>query len=315
MIPIYLDCDTGVDDAVALAYLLASPDAELVGIGTVSGNIDAASAARNTLDLLAVASRDDVPVAVGAHHPIAGTFDGGASHVHGSNGIGDVVLPTSPREPVEEDAPAMLIRLAREYQGELTIVAIGPLTNLALALQREPAIASQVARVVVMGGAALAAGNVTAVAEANIWNDPEAAQIVVDALWPVELVPLDVTMNHVLTEPDRQRLLASGDPLLEVIGRSLDHYFDFYVNVFGVRCCALHDPLAAAIAVGGVTATRNPHTSIVVDTTDGPGRGQTICELRGLRVSPEGDAADRHRVVLAIEGDLAPHLMSRLLNR
>lgn len=311
--PLYLDCDTGIDDALALAYLLASPEIELVGIGAVSGNVSADRAARNTIDLLALAGREEIPVAVGEHDPLVGEFAGGSPHVHGADGLGGVRLPRCMREPVEADAAQLLIDLARAHEGRLEILAIGPLTNLAIALTREPSIANRIRRVVVMGGAALVAGNATAVAEANIWHDPEAAQAVLEAPWPVVLVPLDATMGHVLDEEHLASLAASETPFLRAVAASLDFYFDFYTPVFGRRCAALHDPLAAAIAVGTVVPVSAPATAVIVDDTAGPGRGQTICDLRMLRVEPRGVPGERTTLVLSAEPQLAPHLVERLL--
>ncbi|WP_417563292.1 nucleoside hydrolase [Microbacterium sp.] len=312
--PLYVDCDTGVDDALALAYLLASPEITLVGIGCVSGNVSAAQAAENTLRLLALAGRDAIPVAVGAHDPLAGRFDGGAPHVHGENGLGGVELPATTVRAADESAADMLLRLSHEHAGNLEVLAIGPLTNLAVALRRDPSLPERVRQVTVMGGAALAPGNITPVAEANIGNDPEAAQAVLGAAWPIMLVPLDVTMANILEEKHRHRLCEAASPAVAVVGRMLDGYFDFYVEEYGRRCSALHDPLAAAIAVGGAGACIAPAVDVVVDATKGPGRGQTICDLRGQR----GGAADRPgahvRVVLETDGDLAPHLLRRLLS-
>ncbi|MGW8565252.1 nucleoside hydrolase [Isoptericola sp. NPDC055881] len=310
--PLYLDCDTGVDDSLALAYLLASPEVDLVGVGSVSGNIDARQGAVNTLDLLALAGRGDVPVAVGAHDPLAGSYDGGVPHIHGRNGVGDVVLPASGREPVAESAVELLLRLSHEHAGRLRLVAVGPLTNLALALRADPTLPERVLDLTVMGGAALHPGNVSPVAEANIANDPEAAAQVLAADWDVTLVPLDVTMVNLLEETDRKTLLEAGTALAPWLGEVLDLYFGFHVPTFGRRCSALHDPLAAAIAVGGVQATVAPRVPVVVDTTDGPGRGQTVADLRGLYAGYPDLPGARTRVVLATDVPLAPHLVERL---
>jgi len=310
--PLYLDCDTGVDDSLALAYLLASPEVDLVGVGSVSGNIDARQGAVNTLDLLALAGRDDVPVAVGAHDPLAGTYDGGAPHVHGRNGVGDVALPPSGREPAAESAVELLLRLSHEHAGRLRVVAVGPLTNLALALREDPGLAARVHDVTIMGGAALHPGNVSPVAEANIANDPEAAAAVLSADWDVTLVPLDVTMANLLEETDRKALLVAGTALAPWLGEVLDLYFGFHVPTYGRRCSALHDPLAAAIAVGGVTPTLAPRVPVVVDATRGPGRGQTLCDLRGRYAGYPDVPGARTRVVLATDVPLAPHLVERL---
>lgn len=157
----------------------------------MSGNIDAKQAAVNTFDLLAMGGKTEVPVAVGAMDPLTHSFSGGVPHIHGHNGVGDVELPHTDRKPETESAADMLVRLAHEHPGELTI-AIGPLTNLAIApaIRRSP---SWCTRCTSWAVAALVPGNLSAVGEANIWNDPEAAQAVVEAPWQV-LVPLDVTL-------------------------------------------------------------------------------------------------------------------------
>lgn len=310
--PVYLDCDTGVDDAVALAYLLGSPLVELVGIGTVSGNTSAAQATRNTLDLLALDGRDDIPVAVGAHDHLARAYGGGAARVHGGNGIGGVELPRARREPDRRTAAELLLHLSHEYDGRLHVLTIGPATNIALALRADPTLVDRVAAVTSMGGAALVPGNITPVAEANIFNDAEAAGALLAADWDVTLVPLDVTMEHTLSDDDRQTLLRSERPLAGALGEMLDHYLDFYIPVYGERRCALHDPLAAILAAGGLTPTRAPRVPVQVDSTEGPGRGQTIVDLRGQRASVRDHDDVRTRVVLEVDAPVSAHLMAAL---
>lgn len=311
--PVYLDCDTGIDDALALSLLLASPEVDLVGVGTVSGNVDADQAAQNSLDLLALAGRHDIPVAVGARDFTIRPYQGGVAHIHGTNGIGDVELPSSGRTPVPGTAVELLTRLARQYPGELTVVTIGPLTNLAEALRQEPTLPSLVHQVVSMAGAALVPGNVSPVAEANVGNDPEAAATVISAPWPVVLVPLDVTLENTLSEAERHRLLAAKHPLPQALGQILDLYFDFYVDLYGERSSALHDPTAAAIAIGMATPAAAPLVDVVVDVTDGPGRGQTICDLRGQRLGPVDQPGAHVRVVLSLTEKLGPLLTERLV--
>lgn len=312
-VPVYLDCDPGVDDTVAIAYLLASPAVELVGVGTVSGNTSAAQAARNTLDLLALAGRDDIPVALGAHDHLDHPFSGGAPHVHGDNGVGGIVLPRSDREVDERTAVELLLDLSRTYAGRLHILAIGPLTNIAHALESDPTLPERIAEVTVMGGAALSPGNITPVAEANVYNDPQAAAALLAADWDVTLVPLDVTLEHTLSEEQRQQFLADDRPFVAAVGQILDHYFDFYLPSYGARTCALHDPLAAAIAAGGVTPSRALRVPVVVDVSQGPGRGQTIADLRGQRTGPRHHDGVRTRLVLEVTDDAAAHLVATIL--
>ncbi|GKV74672.1 hypothetical protein NCCP2145_40530 [Pseudarthrobacter sp. NCCP-2145] len=202
--------------------------------------------------------------------------------MHGENGVGEVVLAPSTASVATESAAELLVRLAHSYSGSLRVVAIGPLTNLAEALRLEPALPSLVESVTVMGGAALAPGNITPVAEANIWHDPEAAALVLAADWDVTLVPLDVTMASVLEESHRQVLLASAAPVPRALGEMLGYYFRFYEGIYGRPCSAMHDPLAAALAVGAVMPALAPVVRAAVDTSDGPGRGRTVCDMRGL---------------------------------
>ncbi|GIF03422.1 nucleoside hydrolase [Actinoplanes siamensis] len=273
---IYLDCDTGIDDAIAIAYLLARPDVTIAGIGTVHGNTTASQAAANTLGVLALAGRDDIPVAVGAgEHPRSVS-------VHGGNGVGGVRLPSGP-DPIAGTAEALLLRLARRHPGELHVLATGPCGNLAAALRAEPRLPALLASVTVMGGAVRVPGNRMAHAEANIAHDPAAAATVLGAPWPsVTLVPLDVTMRHRWGTADVARL--TGSPLREALSAMVPVYFDSYQDRFGAREIPLHDPLAAAILVGDATPDDAPLLSIVVGadgrtTENGPGNVRVVFSL------------------------------------
>jgi purine nucleosidase len=301
---LYLDCDTGVDDAVALAFLLATPDVDLAGIGTVSGNTSAAQAATNTLNLLALAGRADIPVAVGEHHPLAGTFDAGAEAVHGGNGIGGVELPAAAQLPIDARAADLLVNLARARPGELHVLATGPLTNLARALIIEPRLPDLVAGVTAMGGAVRVPGNITGHAEANIASDPEAAAAVFAADWPLTLVPLDVTMRNTIDEADRAALRAGGTPLAVALADMLADYFDYYEPVLGVREVPLHDPLAAGVVTGELEPADAPLLGLRVDTGAGPERG---------RVVEDPAATGRVRVVFTLARPAGPIIRSRIL--
>lgn len=274
MRPLYLDCDTGIDDALAIAFLLGSPTVELVAVGTVCGNTSAAQAADNSARLLAVSGRGEIPVAIGEMRPLAADFAGGWPHVHGQNGIGGVVLPEAAQQISTESAPDMLVRLAREHRGRLEILAIGPLTNVARALELDPALPNRVRRLTIMGGAVWSAGNVTAAAEANIHVDPEAAAVVLSAPWKTTVVPLDVTMQHWFTVQHQQRLRSSTSAAAQALASMLDCYLDFHENAYGQRRVALHDPLAAALAVGVATGVVSKNTGIHVEL-ESSARGKT----------------------------------------
>ncbi|GAB6901457.1 nucleoside hydrolase [Kineosporia succinea] len=305
-LPIHFDCDTGIDDSLALGHLISNPSLDLVGISTVSGNIDAARAARNTLDLLALGGRGDVPVSVGAHDPLAGTYAGGAPEVHGRNGIGDVDLPAAARGPESFSGAEHIVRSARAHQGTLHLVAVGPLTNLALALELEPELPQLVGHVTVMGGAVWCPGNITPHAEANIGNDAEAAHIALTAGWPLTLVPLDVTMTHVLDVTAQDALAARGTTFHRSLAGMLDCYLGFHEKRYGNRVSALHDPMATMLAAGDVTASTVRSTGIAVDTGTGATRGRTAA----VEPSEEHPALD---VVTGIDDPVGPWLLERLL--
>ncbi len=301
--PVHLDCDTGVDDALALAHLLARPHVDLVSVSTVSGNTTAERAAVNTIDLLSLAGRDEIPVAVGAHEPLVGGYRGGAPQVHGENGIGGVELSRARRAPTGRSGPEQIVQSARARTGELVLLAIGPLTNLALALALDPELPRLVRRVVVMGGAVWVPGNITEHAEANIANDPEAARAVFTAEWPVTLVPLDVTLQHSIGVAEQRALSQRGTAFHTALAAMLDTYLDFYERFYGERRAALHDPLASMIAVGDSTPSEVRRTALEVDPSHLQTRGRT-------RAREEGAAAE---VITAVSAPAAPALLEQIL--
>jgi purine nucleosidase len=310
-----VDCDTGVDDAVALLYLLADPEVEVCGVTTVFGNISAAVAARNTLCVLDVAGRTgSVPVAVGSEVTLTGEGPSLGTRVHGGNGLGDVEVGEPAGRALSIGAAELIVRTARERPGEVHLLATAPLTNLAVALRLEPRLPRLVDGVTIMGGAASAPGNVTPAAEANIWRDPEAAQAVLSAPWPTTLVPLDATMSEVMSEQQRLSLAGSGSPTARFAAAILDHYFDFYTSVFGRRSCPCHDVLAAAVAVGDVVAERAMTVGVAVETGRGPARGTTICDLRGKYRGEQHQPGATCTVVLATDGGLAEGIVRRLVS-
>ncbi|NYE19378.1 nucleoside hydrolase [Microbacterium immunditiarum] len=306
--PVFVDCDTGIDDALALAYLLAEPTVEVVGVGTVFGNTSVELATGNTLGLLELAGRDDIPVAMGAPAPLGEDFEGGARAVHGSDGVGGVGLAPHRLRAAEVGASDLLADLAATHPGRLRVLALGPLTNLARFVHAHPDRVGDIADVTVMGGAFDRNGNVSRVAEANIHNDPRAAAIVFDAPWPVSVVPLDITMRHVLTEREHAELAAIPGALPAVLGRMLHTYLDYYEDaVFeGERQCALHDPLAAVVAASGARIMRVDEPAGIDVATDGDW-GRT-----SRRPGTAAEAVARRRIVLDVDRDAAAVLLEAL---
>ncbi|GAB1509490.1 nucleoside hydrolase [Actinophytocola sp. KF-1] len=243
MTRLIIDTDPGIDDAIALFAALASPELDVAGLTTVFGNVTVEVATRNALTLLDVAGRADIPVARGAAAPIAMDYLGAIPHVHGEDGLGDggeLVAPT--RAALDISAAEFL---CREAPGA-TVLAIGPLTNLALALRLRPDLDTLVEQVVVMGGNALGPGNATPAAEANMWNDPEAADVVFGARWPVTMVGLDVTHEVVLPDAGIDELTARDTATARMLAQAIPLYRDFLAKVSDVDGIYLHDPSAVA---------------------------------------------------------------------
>ncbi|PSK92974.1 purine nucleosidase [Murinocardiopsis flavida] len=295
---VFVDCDPGIDDAVALAYLTADPGVELVGLGTVYGNNSVEVTTDNALRLLRLYGRPDVPVAKGAARPLVQPPHL-AEKVHGANGLGDVETEPAQARAVAESAAELLVRTARSAPGEIDLLAVGPLTNIALALNLEPELPSLLRRVVVMGGAVRVPGNVTPWAEANISNDPEAAEVVLGAGFDLTLVALDVTMRAVAREPWLARLAEfQGDRAQRTSG-FLDFYSGYYTHIYGERACAMHDPLAAAVLLDPAITTESVRTAVRVELKGEHTRGLTIADLRDLPNTSD----ERPKVTLVTETD------------
>jgi inosine-uridine nucleoside N-ribohydrolase len=310
---IILDTDPGIDDSLAILYLAAQPDVEIVAVGSVHGNVPAPVAALNALRVLDVAGLEDVPVAVGAHRPFAQELRT-AEFVHGVDGMGGHAGPPSPRSTTDESAAEQLVRLARANPGELSVLALGPLTNIGLAVLLEPELPSLLRSLVVLGGALGVPGNVTAYAEANIWHDPEAADLVFDAGFDnLTLVSLDVT-ETARTDADWLDALARvSSPRAQFASALLEHYAGFYTNMFGFRTCTMHDPLAAALLCDPSLATYRD-VAVAVEVHGTHTRGQLVSDWRLIEDDRdiESDAGKGRRPVKAASSVNADLFLSRL---
>jgi purine nucleosidase len=286
--PLLLDCDTGVDDALAILYA-AGHGADLRACTVTHGNVPVDVGTRNTLTVLDVAGLGDVPVFRGAARPMAQPLMT-AEHVHGQDGLGDAGVPPSDRAVSGDLAAVEIVRLARQSPGRLTLVAIGPLTNIGLALLLEPELPQLVERVVVMGGAVGVAGNASETGEANIWHDPEAAALVVGAPWDVLFVGLEITMQTALTQQALTRIATSDSPRARLAWRIMQRYLDVYEPSLGERTCILHDPLAIALAMEpGLASYRTLHA--FVECGQGRTRGMLVGDLRGYHPDPDDPRA------------------------
>ena len=273
--PIIIDTDPGIDDALALVYALNAPQLEVVGVTTVHGNVSVERTTRNALGLLELASPGTrIPVARGAAAPLQGPAPGDAGFVHGIEGLGDTPAMTPRAAPHALPAWQFICQRVAERPGEITLCAIGPLTNLAHALAHSPSVAEQVAGVVVMGGAFRVPGNITAHAEYNFWSDPDAAAAVLAAPWPITLVGLDVT-TQVICSSAYFRTIAKAAPRVGgFVAQLAEFYIDFYRRHAGLRGCQLHDP-SALIALTHPALFTGESVSVSVNT-HGQQRGQML---------------------------------------
>jgi pyrimidine-specific ribonucleoside hydrolase len=305
-VPLVIDTDPGIDDALAILLALASPEVDLRLVTTVHGNVDLDRTTDNALRVLHLAGRSDIPVAAGAAASLVHPQPERAGHVHGAAGLGGVELAASPAGVDPRPAVIALADLLTSSPAPVTVAAIGPLTNLALLVRVFPDAAARIGRLVVMGGSVARGGNVTAAAEFNMWADPEAAQVVLTAALPTTLVGLDVTLPTVLTTAGIARFAAAGT-VGDRAAAILRQYVDHARTAYGADGVVVHDALALteAIAPGTLGAVRR---DVVVDTGPGAGRGQTLVDRRSVSTAPSSvDVAE------TVDGEAAVEfLVSRL---
>jgi purine nucleosidase len=288
---IILDTDPGTDDAMALMLALNSPELDLRAVTVVPGNVTARQGLENALRMVSLANRCDIPVAGGAQHPLFQKLVT-AEFWHGKNGLANIELPASKCKVDPRYGPDLIIELIHANPHEITLVPVGPLTNIALALEKDPSIVPLVKEVILMGGS-IKGGNVNAAAEANIYNDPEAAQIVFQAGWPLTMVGLDVGDKTLFS----RKYLAD-------LGRTHGPVNDFIYDVakflvelsekFGDTGSPMYDPLAVGVAIDSALVTA-PAMHVDVETRGDFTRGETVANRRNevernvLHHSPDGD--------------------------
>jgi inosine-uridine nucleoside N-ribohydrolase len=276
---VIFDTDPGVDDAMALYYALAHPAIELLGVTTVFGNVTAAQASINALYLTHIAGRQ-IPVAQGAKQPLVKHAEAPPDFIHGADGLGNLpTRVTAPGQADQRSAAQFIVDMARQHPGLITLVPVGPLTNIALALQLEPQLPQLVKQVVLMGGSIAEHGNVSPVAEANIWNDPHAADAVLTAGFPLTLVGLDVTYKVLMPvglfeKIAQQHSHIATDTLLHAVKFYSAFYASRFAHLKGFNGCYGHDVLAFICLTNPELFSYESGPTRVV--TEGMAQGQTI---------------------------------------
>lgn len=277
---IIIDTDPGIDDAMAIHMAFADPRLEVVGLTTIFGNVNVEQATRNAL-WLAEQANYKLDVAKGADRPLVQEPNEPSYYVHGAEGFGDLPAQTPKGSAHQLDAADYIIQTCRAHSGEIALCPVGPLTNIAIALQRDPDLVRHVKQVVIMGGAGFVPGNVTDYAEANIWNDPHAADVVFGADWEVVMIGLDVT-TQVMCYPDEYQAVADESGAIgQFINDISAFYARFYATIYEETLCVLHDPCAViAITDPGLFEYRKIPVRVICD---GEAIGQTVPDASVLR--------------------------------
>ena len=277
---IIYDTDPGIDDALGLLLLAASPEIDLLAITVTHGNTSQEKCLNNALKLVEFTCITKVPVARGAEEPLVKELSV-AEETHGEGGLGYAILPKSAISPCSELAHDLIIRVVRENPGEVTLLCVGPMTNIALAFLKAPEIVSKVRRIVSMGGAIHYPGNVTPQAEYNVFCDPEAFEIVLKSGIDFTLVPLDVTYQCILTIDHLKKITEARSEIRNFIFDSTRFYMEFHEDYQGIKGCAINDPLAAAILLDP-TLVKNRDYYLTIELTSPTSKAKTIADHYGL---------------------------------
>jgi inosine-uridine nucleoside N-ribohydrolase len=274
---VIIDTDPGTDDAMAIILALNSPEFKVEALTVVPGNVEGWQGLENALKIVSLANRCDVLVAGGAQHPLNQKLIT-AQYWHGKNGLANIELPPSKCKADPRFGPDLIIELVHRYPHEITLIPIGPLTNIALAVSKDPSIVGLVKDIVIMGGS-ISGGNVNGAAEANIYNDPEAAQIVFNAGWTLTMVGSDVSERTLMTRKEVKELQSTHGPENDFISGIADFYLA-RSEQNGYSAAAMYDPLAVGIALDPTLGTLK-EMHVDVETKGEFTRGETVANRMG----------------------------------
>jgi len=310
---VIIDTDPGIDDAMAIFVALRSPELEVVGLTTIFGNVYTALATRNALHLLETAGRTDIPVAEGSHVTIKkATKLRIASFVHGSDGLGNQNFPPPAGKAVDQSAAAFLVEQANLYPGQVTVVALGPLTNLALAVELDPSFPKKIGQIIILGGAYSVNGNVNPAAEANIFGDPDAADIVFTCGADILAIGINITHQVILSDVDRKKLEQSDSKYARYLSKILGLYYDYHMDAYSTTGVYLHDPttLLAAVDPSLMTYTEG----VVRVQTDGITKGLTVFDNTKKTYGEITEWCGKPTVKVAVTVD-APAVVELIMQR
>jgi len=281
---IIIDTDPGIDDSLAILLALASPEVILEGVTVVHGNCSMEQGTLNALAVLELAKASHIPVAKGCELPLVQPSLL-APETHGNTGLGYAQLPSPGSRPIAQHGCDFLIEKIMSNPGEITLVAIGPLTNVALAIRKEPRIVQAVRETFIMGGAIRHEGNTTPLAEFNTYVDPHAAHIVYHSGMPITLTPLDVTYQCVLRAEDVERIKVAGSEVSAFIEDATRFYMEFHDEYQGIEGCVINDPLTLALTFAPELCKYDEYY-VDVDISDGVSIGKTFADFYKVTGNP-----------------------------
>ncbi|KAI3788760.1 hypothetical protein L2E82_01535 [Cichorium intybus] len=304
---IIIDTDPGIDDAMAIFLALRSPEITVIGLTTIYGNVYTTLATKNALHLLEVAGRTDISVAEGSHKATKLQV---RDFAHGMDGLGNQNFPESKSKPIEQSAAEYIVEQANLYPGEVTVVALGPLTNIALAIELDPTLTKNIGQIVLLGGDFSVDGCVNAAAETNISGDPEAADIVFTSGADVLAVGMNVTRQVIMKDYERDKLAESDGIFAKYLCKILDHYFSYHRHAYNMKGIYLHDPTA-------LLATVNPSLmtymeGVVKVQTTGITRGVTLFFNNQKRFNEDNEWSNKVKVAVTID---APAVVKLVMER